>query len=76
MIVAVTGNRLLDRTLLYTAATRAQRQVILVGDEAAARHATISQPRAAGRRVYLDKAVGRLLRDSKHHLGSCPVAAL
>lgn len=68
VIVAVTGNRLLDRTLLYTAATRAQRQVILVGDEAAAQRATISQPRAAGRRVNLDKAVERLLRDSKGRL--------
>ncbi|MDP9010774.1 MAG: ATP-dependent RecD-like DNA helicase [Pseudomonadota bacterium] len=64
VIVAVTGNRLLDRTLLYTAATRAQRQVILVGNEAAARHATSSQPRAAGRRVNLDKALERLLRES------------
>jgi exodeoxyribonuclease V alpha subunit len=64
VIVAVTGNRLLDRTLLYTAATRAQRQVILVGDETAARRATISQPRAAGRRVNLDKAVERLLHES------------
>ena len=63
MIVAVTGNRLLDRTLLYTAATRAQRQVILVGDEAAARCGTISQPRAAGRRVNIDKTVERLLRE-------------
>jgi exodeoxyribonuclease V alpha subunit len=64
VIVAVTGNRLLDRTLLYTAATRAQRQVILVGDKAAARRATVSQPRAAGRRVNLDKALERLLRES------------
>ncbi len=64
VIVAVSGNRLLDRTLLYTAATRAQRQVILVGDEAAARRATISQPRAVGRRVNLDKALERLLGES------------
>jgi exodeoxyribonuclease V alpha subunit len=67
VIVAVTGNRLLDRTLLYTAATRAQRQVILVGDEAAARRATISQPRAAGRQVNLHKTLERLLRESHEH---------
>jgi exodeoxyribonuclease V alpha subunit len=63
VIVAVTGNRLLDRTLLYTATTRAQRQVILVGDEAAARRATILHPRAAGRRVNLHKALERNLRE-------------
>jgi exodeoxyribonuclease V alpha subunit len=69
VIIAVTGNRLLDRTLLYTAATRAQRQVILVGDEAAARHATILQPRAAGRRVNLNRAVEHLLGESQKPSG-------
>ena len=61
VIVAVTGSRLLDRTLLYTAVTRAQRQVILVGDEAAARDAVARPPRAHTRQVALDLTLQRLL---------------
>jgi exodeoxyribonuclease V alpha subunit len=57
VIVPVLRNRLLDRTLLYTAITRAQSQVILVGDEEAARAAAIQAPRARLRLVGLD---GRL----------------
>lgn len=36
VIVPVTPSRLLDRSLLYTAVTRAQHQVLLLGDELAA----------------------------------------
>lgn len=61
VIVAVTASRLLDRTLLYTAVTRAQRQVILVGDEAAARDAVARRPRARTREVALDLTLRRLL---------------
>lgn len=61
IIVPLTGSRLLDRTLLYTAVTRAQRQVILVGDEEAARLAVIKTPRVVERRVALDLALNRLL---------------
>ena len=61
VIVAVTASRLLDRTLLYTAVTRAQRQVILVGDEAAAREAVARPPRAQTREVALDLTLRRLL---------------
>lgn len=53
IIIPVTGNRLLDRTLLYTAITRAQRQVLLVGDVEAARAAVIALPRAHYRQVGL-----------------------
>jgi hypothetical protein len=42
VIVPLTGHRLLDRTLIYTAVTRAQRQVLIVGDEAAAKAAVES----------------------------------
>jgi exodeoxyribonuclease V alpha subunit len=49
IIVPVTRHRLLDRTLLYTALTRARRQVILVGDEYAARRAVAAIPRAHSR---------------------------
>ena len=61
ILVSVTGNRLLDRTLIYTAVTRAQRQVILIGDEAAARRAVEDLPRARRRRVALGSTVARQL---------------
>lgn len=61
VIVPVTGSRLLDRTLLYTAVTRAQRQVVLVGDVDAARTAVLAQPRAAERNIGLDITVKTLL---------------
>jgi exodeoxyribonuclease V alpha subunit len=37
VIVVLTGSRMLDRTVIYTTMKRAQKQVILVGDPAAAR---------------------------------------
>jgi len=54
VIVPLTGHRLLDRTLIYTAVTRAQNQVLIVGDEAAAKRAVESPPRVHGRQVGLD----------------------
>lgn len=62
VIVPVTNSKLLDRTLLYTALTRAQSQVLLVGDVAAARAATLALPRAALRNVALDLHIGGLMR--------------
>lgn len=53
VIVAVTGSRMLDRTLIYTAMTRAQKQVIIVGDPVAARQAVEALPRAHTRNVGL-----------------------
>ncbi len=53
VIVPVTLTRMLDRTLLYTAITRAQSQVLLVGDEGAARVATLAQPRSRERCIAL-----------------------
>ncbi len=54
VIVPLTGHRLLDRTLIYTAVTRAQGQVLIVGDEAAAKIAVESPPRVQARQVALD----------------------
>lgn len=62
VIVPLTGHRLLDRTLVYTAVTRAQRQVLLVGDEAAAKAAVEGLPRAQLRQVALDLLLTGLLR--------------
>lgn len=61
VIVPLTGHRLLDRTLVYTAVTRAQRQVLLVGDEAAAKAAVEGLPRAQARQVALDLILCSLL---------------
>lgn len=61
VIVPVTGNRLLDRTLVYTAVTRAQHQVILVGDEQAARQAVEGLPRAQQRQVALGAVLQPML---------------
>ncbi|KAA1006226.1 AAA family ATPase [Paraburkholderia panacisoli] len=61
IIIPVTRHRLLDRTLLYTALTRARRQVILVGDEDAARRAVLSAPRANSRNTGLAANLARAL---------------
>lgn len=61
VVVPLTGHRLLDRTLVYTAVTRAQKQVLLVGDEAAARHAVESLPRVQSRQVALDLTLKQCL---------------
>jgi exodeoxyribonuclease V alpha subunit len=61
IIVPVTRHRLLDRTLLYTALTRARRQVILIGDEDAARLAVLSAPRADSRNTGLAANLARAL---------------
>lgn len=50
VIVPVTASRILDRTLLYTALTRATRRVVLVGDPAVIRSA-IQRPTHASRRA-------------------------
>jgi exodeoxyribonuclease V alpha subunit len=61
IIIPVTESKLLDRTLLYTAITRAQVQVILIGDVDAARHAVVAPPKAQTRKVALDFALKRCL---------------
>ncbi|CAH2605888.1 Exodeoxyribonuclease V alpha chain (plasmid) [Rhodovastum atsumiense] len=49
VIVPIAPSPLLDRTLVYTAVTRAVRQVVLVGDIAAAEKAVQEAPRALSR---------------------------
>lgn len=53
VIVPVSPGRLLDRTLIYTAITRAVRQVVLVGDVEAAKEAVLQAPRALTRQTAL-----------------------
>ena len=49
VIIPVTGSRLLDRTLIYTAITRARSTAVLVGDERLLREAVEAPPSAGGR---------------------------
>lgn len=72
VIVVLTGSRMLDRTLIYTAMTRAQSQVILVGDPVAARRAVEGVPRAHTRMVGLDS----VLQEYLAQLGSPPEVPL
>lgn len=53
VIIPVRQSRILDRTFVYTAATRAQVQVILVGDIKAVQDAIRLPPKAFSRRVGL-----------------------
>ncbi|KPW89485.1 MULTISPECIES: ATP-dependent DNA helicase [Pseudomonas] len=61
VIVPVRKSRILDRTFIYTAATRAQVQVILVGDIEAVREAIKLPPKAFSRRVGLRSILESML---------------
>jgi exodeoxyribonuclease V alpha subunit len=67
VIVPVAASKYLDRTLLYTALTRAQSQVLFVGDIEAARAAVSAPPRAAQRKIALDLHLASLLRSGGSH---------
>lgn len=53
IIIPIISSRILDRTLIYTAITRAQSQVILVGNEAIAKRAVEENPKVSYRHVSL-----------------------
>jgi exodeoxyribonuclease V alpha subunit len=57
VIVPVSKARNLDRTMLYTAITRATHQVLMVGDHAAASLAARELPHSSHRRVGLRELV-------------------
>jgi len=61
VIVPVAQNRLVDRTLLYTAVTRAQVQVLLAGDLLAAKTAVEAEPKSQERNIALDLHLTRCL---------------
>jgi exodeoxyribonuclease V alpha subunit len=54
VVIPILQSRLLDRTLLYTAMTRAQEQVVFVGDRAAFEGAIMAPPQISWRDVGLD----------------------
>ena len=51
MVIPVFPSRLLDRTLIYTALTRATEQVVLVGDREALEAAVAAPPAPHRRRT-------------------------
>lgn len=63
VVVVVHKSRLLDRTMLYTAVTRATNQVVLVGDMQQAKAATEAAPHASLRVVTLRERLKRALAD-------------
>lgn len=57
VVVPVTASRILDRTLIYTALTRASRRVVLVGDPSVIRDAIRRPPQASRRANHLARSV-------------------
>ena len=63
VIIPVRHSKLLDRTLLYTAVTRAEQQVILVGDVHAAKAAVLAPRHSERRHVALGAMLDAELRE-------------
>ena len=68
VIVPVYSSRILDRSLLYTAITRAQSQVVLVGDRAALERAIEAAPIHLRRDTALTKQMDTITQ------GAAPIA--
>jgi exodeoxyribonuclease V alpha subunit len=67
VIVVLSAGRLLDRSLVYTAITRAQKEVTLIGQRVSIDRA-ITAPKAADRRhVALEKWMMHVLRDASEN---------
>lgn len=64
VVIPVTPSRIMDRTMLYTAVTRAKEKVVLVGDRAVFERAVVDPPsyslRATGMRNALRAAARRI----------------
>lgn len=65
VVVPVTASRILDRTLIYTALTRATRRVVLVGDPVVIRDAVRRPPQASRRGTWLAQAVMKAIQDRR-----------
>ncbi|WPC68320.1 AAA family ATPase [Rhodoferax ferrireducens] len=65
VIIPVRPSKLLDRTLLYTAVTRAEQQVILVGDVQAAKAAVMAPRHSDRRHVALGTLLGEQFENMK-----------
>lgn len=65
VVVPVFPSRILDRTLLYTAVTRAQKQVVLVGDRGVFEMAVANAPLSSRRQTGMEYHLGLLHEDSE-----------
>ncbi len=70
VVVPVTRSRLLDRTLLYTAVTRARRRVVLVGDPEVIGEAVRRPPSASRRETWLAECVQAALASTSGRLAA------
>ncbi|WP_330207351.1 AAA family ATPase [Pseudomonas sp. AM14(2022)] len=66
VIVPVRKSRVLDRTFIYTATSRAEVQVILVGDIEAVKEAVALPPKAFSRQVGLSQMLIARNKDTAH----------
>ena len=64
VVVPITRSRLLDRTLIYTAVTRAEKQIILVGNVEAMQQAVHKPPIAHQRKVALPEILSQNIHAS------------
>lgn len=62
IIIPIRKSLVLDRTFVYTALTRGQKQVIFVGDETAAKNATEALPFAFNRQTSLENMLKLALK--------------
>jgi exodeoxyribonuclease V alpha subunit len=65
VVIPMVQSRLLDRTLLYTAMTRAQEQVVFVGDRTAFEAAIVAPPHVSRRDVGLNGHLLALSTDGR-----------
>jgi exodeoxyribonuclease V alpha subunit len=63
VVIPIRHSRILDRTLVYTAMTRAEEEVVLIGDIAALKEAVESPPAAHVRQVGFGHLMRRKLYD-------------
>jgi len=62
VIIPIRGSRVLDRTFVYTALTRGQKQVTFVGNESATKRATEALPFAFNRKTALENMLNESLQ--------------
>jgi exodeoxyribonuclease V alpha subunit len=66
VVIPIADIGAMDRTMIYTAMTRAQRKVVFVGDESAAKLAVERTPRVELRDVALDLILADELSGAQH----------
>ena len=70
VVVPILPSRLLDRTLLYTAVTRAREQVVLVGDRRAFEEAILAPPNPSRRKTAMAHHLAAALPEGDQKTGA------